>query len=469
VVTRALAILAVVTSACASDPTLRPVIDAPDPSSPAHPFAEIDSLELAIARAGAAGNLAARTVGRGEHPTLDAVPFGEDLVLHLRGARGGTEIAYGRTCAFDVERDAPPPAPHLFFARIVKWAPAPPPAAVRAAAAAYATPEGAAVVVGGDADAVERFEPLANRFVTAGRSAPRAGAVLAPLPDGSALRVGGGPDDAPVGFFELLSPATGAVETVADERLRLVDHAAASLVDGSVVVVGGRTPAAAGGLEVSGATWSLRLGDAGAPAPPRLLPARLAVPRHRHTLTRMGDELGAAVLVAGGLDAAGAPVAAAELYEPLREGYADFRPTLRVARARHQAVRMPDGSILIVGGLDAAGAPVATAELYLPRIGQFVEAATLPASAGHTGMTLTPLPDGRVLLAGGVDRAGAVTATTFIAQLDPVDGTVNLSQTDSLSIPRAGHAAARLCDGTVLVVGGGTGAERYNPPAAGRR
>jgi hypothetical protein len=185
----------------------------------------------------------------------------------------------------------------------------------------------------------------------------------------------------------------------------------------------------------------------------------------------MGDEIGAAVLVVGGIDAAGAPVGIAEIYEPLREGYADFRPTMLRARSRHQAVRLPDGSILVVGGVDASGTPVATAELYLPRIGQFVAAATMPALAGLTDMSLTPLPDGRVLLAGGV-RNGAPVATTYIARLDPIDGTVDFSQTDSLEVPRAGHTAARLCDGTILVVGGATsgpGSERYNPPSAGRR
>ncbi len=141
-------------------------------------------------------------------------------------------------------------------------------------------------------------------------------------------------------------------------------------------------------------------------------------------------------------------------------------------RYGHQAVRLPDGSVLIVGGRDAAGALVDTVEIYSPSVGQFTAAATMPAGAGLVDMTLTPLPDGRVLIAGGTDAAGDAVATTLIARLDPIDGTVDLSPTDGLAIPRAGHIAAELCDGTILVVGGtssGPPSERYNPPSAGRR
>jgi hypothetical protein len=277
---RAALLLLAALSACGGEPTVRPVVDTAEPSHDAFPFDLVDTLELAISRAGASSNLASVTVPSGDTPVLSSVPFGDDLVLHLSGSRAGIEIAYGRTCAFSVDASQTPPAPHLFFTRIVKWAPGPAPAAPgRSGAAAYSTPDGAAILVGGDggeAD-VERFDPLANRFEPAGTSAPRRSSVVAPLLDGRALRIGGGEPEALVGFFELLSPQTAGVEMIDDDRLRLVDHAAASLVDGSVVVIGGRTPGAGGGLETTGATWSLRLGDAGTPDPPRLLQARLTV------------------------------------------------------------------------------------------------------------------------------------------------------------------------------------------------
>ena len=87
--------------------------------------------------------------------------------------------------------------------------------------------------------------------------------------------------------------------------------------------------------------------------------------------------------------------------------------------------------------------------------------------------TITDLPDGRILITGGrTEPGGAPTDTAYIARLDPLDGSVDVIPTDRLALPRAGHQAARLCDGTVLISGGTAAdafAERYNPIVAGRR
>jgi hypothetical protein len=98
---------------------------------------------------------------------------------------------------------------------------------------------------------------------------------------------------------------------------------------------------------------------------------------------------------------------------------------------------------------------------------------TLPANAGLIDFTATTLPDGRVLLTGGRTTAdGPPVADAFIARLDPFNGNVDVVPTDRLAVPRAGHQATLLCDGTVLISGGTGGQspyERYNPPPAGRR
>lgn len=75
---------------------------------------------------------------------------------------------------------------------------------------------------------------------------------------------------------------------------------------------------------------------------------------------------------------------------------------MRAARRAPLVARAGDG-VLIVGGVDDAGNPLASAERYEPATGTF-QSVTVPAILGESGFlgaTLTPLPDGRVVLAGG--------------------------------------------------------------------
>ena len=115
---------------------------------------------------------------------------------------------------------------------------------------------------------------------------------------------------------------------------------------------------------------------------------------------------------------------------------------------------------------------MSTIERYTIDAG-FVAVGDLPTGAGLIDATATPLPDGRILVVGGRPSPGApAVATAVIARLDVIDGSVDVVATDRLAVARAGHQAALLCDGTVLVTGGADAvvrAERYNPPAAGRR
>src|SRR2546428_8453647 len=78
---------------------------------------------------------------------------------------------------------------------------------------------------------------------------------------------------------------------------------------------------------------------------------------------------------------------------------------LNQARAGHTATLLANGTVLIAGGKDAAGRPLATAELYDPAIGHYIQlAASLPAPVwGHTA---TLLNDGSALVAGGEGNGG---------------------------------------------------------------
>ncbi|HEY6032834.1 MAG TPA: hypothetical protein VIV58_01205, partial [Kofleriaceae bacterium] len=279
-------------------------------------------------------------------------------------------------------------------------------------------------------------------------------------------------------FIELVEPdaPTGRrVDRVDDAQMARTQLTATALTDGRVIAIGGL---AAG--TPSNAVDEVTIANGTATV--RVLRAMLVFPRSGHTATRLGDDVGAPVLVAGGVDGGSppAPIATSELFKPLSEEISPtFKPLMKYPRSGHQAVRMPDNSVLMIGGVGyfdpvnqpGVPGPVPSLELFTLDAG-FTDVGKLPSNAGLTDFAATPLPDGRVLLTGGRTATGTVTDTAFIARLDPIDGSVDVVATDHMSVPRAGHSATLLCDGTVLISGGTAApapAERYNPPALDRR
>jgi hypothetical protein len=138
-------------------------------------------------------------------------------------------------------------------------------------------------------------------------------------------------------------------------------------------------------------------------------------------------------------------------------------------RADHTATLLPDGRVLIAGGMVENGIFLNSAELFDPAKGTFV--ATASMQSRRVGHSATLLPNGKVLIAGGL--AGRVSeggpgnvATTEI--YDPATG--RFTPGPPMSTPRAGHAAVLLVNGKVLVAGGAgpdeqglTSAETYDP------
>jgi RHS repeat-associated protein len=72
-------------------------------------------------------------------------------------------------------------------------------------------------------------------------------------------------------------------------------------------------------------------------------------------------------------------------------------------------------------------------------------------SPALVGSSMTLLPDGRLLVAGGQDNKEQVQAT--LSTRDPLTGALTILSV-GLRFPRAGHTATVLPDGTVLVLGG---------------
>jgi hypothetical protein len=176
----------------------------------------------------------------------------------------------------------------------------------------------------------------------------------------------------------------------------------------------------------------------------------MAGPRIAHTATLLSS---GEVLVAGGTDGSGTPIATAELYDPT---HGTFSPTgsMATARAHYAATLLCDLSappcndkrVLVTGGLDINGNPLMSAELYDPTNGTFSTTGLMQFV--HASHTATLLKTGKVLIIGW----GPATAELF----DPSTGT--FKATGSMLEARVSHTATLLTSGKVLVTGGISGA-----------
>jgi hypothetical protein len=460
-----------------------PIVDVPaNDAASAFP---LDSITLAAAHKGAVFDVTSATFTKGQRVSLSGIPFGDDLVLHMTGQVGTSEVAYGESCAFAVSQNDALPMPHLYFARTVHFGQLGFMPLLRAGGTNVTYHDGSSIMLGGvdpndptsAVTDVERFDTMAGDYRPITTISSRIGSVVGLLGTGTETLVTiiGGVDPSTGGgatFVETVeadNPADRRVERIDDSQLARVGLTATTLTDGSMVVMGGRTPSGSAAADVDEVTLMN-----GAPL---VRPAHdvLAHPRYDHTATRLGDDVGAAVLVVGGTDGSAA-IPEAELFKPIISQFSTFHPTMNVPRSRHQAVRMTDGSVLILGGVDTSGNPVRQIEIFTLD-GGFVAppppGGLLPDNAGVVDMTVTKLPDGRVLITGGrTTPAGPPVSTAFIAQFNTDTNSIDVLATDSLTVPRAGHGATLLCDGTVLITGGTADpapAERYNPPSAGRR
>ena len=265
------------------------------------------------------------------------------------------------------------------------------------------------------------------------------------LLDGRVLIAGGAPSDGSAsgiiistGSAELYDPSTGTFAATGSMVTNRYGHTATLLPDGTFLI--------AGGYEAYGPLISAELYDPSTGTFTTAATGRMAAGHFCATLLNNGKVL-------MGLPAIGDN---AELYDPssgtfsLAGGYAGGAPPFN---GEDTVTSLPDGRALMV----SVDSPIA---LYNPASGTFSLTTT---TWSYVDFSATLLMNGKVMFAGG-ENDGYDFSIRNAWLYDPSTG--NLSATGRMTVARSAHAATVLPDGTVLITGGvfhGQSAELYNP------
>lgn len=285
---------------------------------------------------------------------------------------------------------------------------------------------------------------LAQGFTPTGSmTTPRVFHTAALLGNGDVLVAGGVNNATFPATAEIYNPATTKFAlTTGNPTTTRVSATATTLSSGKVLLVGGKSP---NGVDV------LATAELYNPATETFAATggSMSDGRVYGTATLLND---GTVLVTGGLDtageASGTPVATAEIYNPATDSFALAGP-MTTGRFFHTATRLPNGMVLIAGGLNT-GQPLATAEIYNPATKAFSLIGTM--TVARMGHTATLLGNGKVLIAGGASTFFGGPATNAAELYDPSSG--RFAATNPMINPRSAHTATLLPNGQVLLAGG---------------
>ncbi len=329
---------------------------------------------------------------------------------------------------------------------------------------------GGADASGSALDLVEVYDDADDQWlVRTPLPAPRTAARGVRLADQHRVLLTGGrdasgafaPDDL---VYDVRTGLSVSVEGGASLR---TDHTATRLPDGRVLVVGGTTP--------GGVTRSSSIIDPRSVTPTALPGPPLTIARRRHGAALVGDRL----VVFGGEDASGAPLASIEVIAAdLSGGFAPLTDSLgnavELAEARFDMAWavLGEREVVVAGGMGASG-PLASLERIVPDVGALVPVST-PLLSARAGLRAARLGSGAVLFAGG----GAQHLEILSPKAPLVASAGSVVPEPFAPAPRVEHALDRLESGAVLITGGSDGAvvggklrllgsaQRYVPDAA---
>ena len=151
---------------------------------------------------------------------------------------------------------------------------------------------------------------------------------------------------------------------------------------------------------------------------------------------------------------------AEQLYDPASGTFSLTDRTKRIYQDGFGAAALTDGTVLFAGGAFEGVLASSGAVLYDPSSGSFRPTGDM--TTGRYYHTVTSLPDGTVLIAGGEGNPSSNPTTATSAEIyDPATGA--FSRTGDMTYGHTEHTATLLLDGRVLLTGGPARAEVYIP------
>lgn len=316
----------------------------------------------------------------------------------------------------------------------------------RAGHTAVLLPNGKILVAGGTflvwpngsyGNSAELYDPATGEWAfTGGMNSGRAYHTAALLLDGRVLVAGGKvckPCFSSHSSVELYDPVSGTWTNTTSMSFGHSGHTSTLLPDGRVLIVGGGSTAT---NIFSDFSYIVELYDPATEA--WTITNSLNYGRSGHTATMLAD---GRVMVVGGTY-----LSSVELFDPV-SGMWMSTNSLNAARTSHSATLLPSGRVLVVGGYDGANA-LASVELFDLATGTWTLETNALSPAAYS-RTATLLPSGRLLIAGGFDTNSLSSTEVY----DSANG--SWTNTGSLTFARHLHTANLLPNGKVLVAGGG--------------
>jgi len=286
------------------------------------------------------------------------------------------------------------------------------------------------------------FAASGNWTATGSVHTPRDGHTATLLPNGNVVVAGGENNNLVLDSSEVYSPTFSSWTVTGNLNVARSNASAALLPSGAILIAGGCVADCLGATTASAETYNSVNGKwatTGAMATARTYFGMVLLPSGQ-------------ILVAGGctgLNANGCNGVTnkAEIYNP---STGKWTPTgsMTAARGSLTATLLPNGKVLVAGGINGAGNPLGTAELYNPATGKWT--ATGKMITARDEHTATLLSTGSVLVAGGENAAGVTTTKTEL--YNPSTG--KWTATGKLNTSRLEHTATMLMNGNVLISGG---------------